>query len=110
MSDLDILAKELVDWSAKHQAAKLALESFYEYIEQFQREEPKDFEETFPNFDKNLLQAETKNIALFLHWGNTEHSYIIARIPIIYDQIKIGSYDARFSFLGELYTTSYNYS
>lgn len=102
VSEISNLAKDLKQWAKQHKLEEHALESFFEYIENYKKEEPEEFEQTFLDFDESNFDVHVQGIALSLDWQNRDNRTIIAHIPIIYCQAEIGWYRVEYSVLGEI--------
>ena len=109
-SEINNLAKELKEWTHKHNLEEHTLASFFEYIENYREAEPEEFEETFPDFDKGNFDVHVQEVALSLDWQHRGYSSIIAHIPIVYRQAEIGWYRVAYSALGEILDAWWSYN
>ena len=101
-SEINHLAKDLEQWASQHKLEEHALESFFEYMQNYKKEEPEEFEETFLGFDKDSLDVRVQEVAVSLDWQNHDKSSMIAHLPIVYRQAEIGWYRVEYSALGEI--------
>ncbi len=94
-------------WAENHDIEKKTIEGFWFYINSYEVEEGEPFFEG--NIDKNKLELNLNNIALFIDaWSKDSYTqygfdFIISYLPVIHKGGILGTYKMYFKLNGEIF-------
>lgn len=99
-----ISTDELKKWISNNRIEEKATNSFWDYIRYYKVEQSEDFESDFgKDFNVNYLKIIVDTISLSItKIENTVIEYVVAYIPIVYNESDIGMYKVIFSLSGEI--------
>lgn len=91
-------------WILQHEADEKAINAFWINFENFKKEDSREFNEFFPDFEKSALEVKIRSIAVNFsnNYPDFDYNHVIITIPIIYKHREIGYYKLLLNFDGSL--------
>jgi hypothetical protein len=100
--------QHLKNWIIENHAEQKAIAGFWLNIQNCRKEDPKEFNEYFPNYEPNYLTVNVKTISIrYRNYPDLDYNHIVISIPIVYKNKQIGYYDYLLSFDGDVEDDSF---
>ncbi|HDK7166221.1 TPA: hypothetical protein PTV44_000024 [Clostridium botulinum] len=94
--------EEFKNWIAINNIIERTKNGFWNYIENYKREEPDEFSEVFSNVDVNFVEINISKISLTISYRFDEPiKFVSAFIEIEYKGEELGVYESLFSLDGD---------
>lgn len=98
---MESLLKELV---YKYNLEERSMESFWINFNAYAEEEKEEFNEYFPNYQRDNLLCEISDISFKLrNWPQCDIKVIIINIPMHYNNKHVGYYSIEYDLNGEIF-------
>lgn len=89
-------------WIAKNNINERTKQGFWNYMENYKKEEPEEFVELFGDMDMNLVKINISKISLTINYRFDEIiKYVSAFIDIKYEEEELGMYESVYSLDGD---------
>lgn len=94
---------DLRRWITEQEVEKRTLQGFWLNLNNYEKEDPKEFKHFFKNFSRDNLDVKITQIALMLgNYPEYNHNHVISYVPIIYNGKRIGLYRLLFTLDGKI--------
>ena len=98
-----MLFKELTKVVAGNNLIERSKKMFWEVLQIYQQEDPKEFTENFDNYDKRKVSIYVNNVSFLVHnWPSDAWCCVVVSINIIYNGKNVGYHDIHYSLDGEI--------
>ncbi|MGV7118987.1 hypothetical protein [Paenibacillus kyungheensis] len=94
---------EFKQWIVEQEIEKRTLQGFWLNLNNYQTEDPDEFNYFFKNFNRDNLDVTITQIALMLgNYPECNYNHVISYVPIIYNGKRIGLYRLLFTLDGKM--------